>query len=437
MQSYWYTGGPELLARGERGQRQMNATSELTSGLGQFAKRYYDYAKEGKDLRLQQDVDQYAQAKAGARQAQQEAASPASMDTTTDPMGSEAPDVVAKPTVDVNDDTGSFTSSAQDVGQKALGGFTSVARRLLAPWGMMDDPERDALRRSHMFAGVDYERRKGRDKLIQSMLPVVDNPGELAGQAGYPELSGARRRPTPSHETMADLAVRASKGDVVARQALDILQQNAVAQRQAGRATPGERIPKLSEGFEEDPGWQDYTLPDGTTVQGPEPGKDPLGMFPSQALTRWKAQHPDWETKYPDGVPPVTPGTVHGKKRRPLSGGGGGGFPAPKPSPGGWGGGAPIPPPEGAPAGVEGTIPGYHLEPDSSPQGYHLVPDVPDVPGEAVAPMDVTAPTSTTAMTRPPTTSTTQPNRAVLPRVPAIHSGDGHEYGPGGLRFTQ
>lgn len=465
-QFYW--GGPEMLAGGERAQRQLGALGSLTGSVGSFAKRYWDYAKEGKDLQRGIDQDAY-RVGAQARTAQQEATSAGTVEEPTHadatPLGTRDP----KPTVTIDDESGAIPSAQSQGGassasaepsftDKAVGGLTMAARKLLAPWGLMDDPEREALLRKRFASNANVERRKSREAMVRALLPTVEDPGAVA-RSQYPELpSGIKRKPDRlSSWNEVQLALEAAKDpNGLAAKALREIQRAKLEQARVAHPDKSDD-PTLSHGYEEHD-TRTFTLPDGSTVEGPGSDQGLSTPYIRRLENEWRAQHPDWDRR----TNPIVEGPRR-KNRVPLGRGASGGStppglprpprPANSPGPGvGTADESVIPlqvgdPVEleaeyaGIPAGTKGQIMEAH---DGQPmvkldngQVIPLAGAPVKLPASAFSGGRVssTSPTtvpaaSTTSTTMTPasivgstTTSTTAPPRAMAPGVEAIHPG--------------
>lgn len=403
-----------MLAKGERARRQLGALTGAMGTLGSVARHYYDYEQQGQGLQDTIDKDQArigAQSEQAKGEAQTAGADFSDPPYSTGGVGGEptAPGMASPrgtaPTISIADSGDADPSLGDRIG----GGLSRVARSVLAPWGMMEDPERRALKQKAFKLDAQAEHGKRRDKIAQTMIPVAENPGAVAADAGYPEFQNVKRNPTLSRDTEWSLRERAVKGNAIAQQILDAHDKNVIAQRQAGRA-PTDTSPKLSGGYSEDPAMRVITFPDGSTAEVPL--DDLGGMQQRHAIKDWSAKHPDVQN-------PDIKQTVRPKTRRPLGPAGGAAFAPKGPAGAGWG--------DGMPAGATpvGGIEGYHLE-DDGQHGFRMVPDDPNSPPPS---MNVTMPTTTATTTMPPTTSTRPHPVTTTTEAP-------HEYGPRGLRLT-
>lgn len=283
MQSFWYTGGPEMLASGEKARRQLDAVTGLAGDVSGFAKQYIGYAKDKRKLR-QQVEDEEERSKA-----EQQMTAPQGLESE-EQSGSEGGVTTPAPTVSTDPETGAITSDQSE----QPGWLSQAATALLAPWGLADDPERRGLLRRQAVASGRASRVKSRDKIMQTYIPVAAEPGKVVHSA-YPELPDAGRYTPPQRLSKEAIYKAAEAGEVWARNVRDRLQQDEIARRNAGgrgRAADPEKPVVIGETNSR------------TLRMGGGDDEMTFEIPPTDALTedttvapyrkRWLEAHPDW-----------------------------------------------------------------------------------------------------------------------------------------------
>lgn len=207
---YFYTGGPEMLAKGERSRRQMDAVSSLASIPGTLIKnvRKADQAQAAGDA-----AERALEIRLGKQQrtAEQQSAHPDQADPNANAD-------LTQPTVTPADAGGSLTGTLSKYAQMA-GGF--LGKGLGLTGGV--DPKRMA-RIMALKAQIDRNKdEQGRLSAASGAISRSADPSAIV-QSVAPDLGIPKFQPKPDKESkqnLLDVIQKAVQGDPVAQQMVE------------------------------------------------------------------------------------------------------------------------------------------------------------------------------------------------------------------------